>query len=179
MILEALQLDGAFRLRPERRGDERGFLERLFCREDFARLGLKDCSQQVSHVANHGARILRGMHFQHEPFAETKLIWVFSGTICDVLVDIRPGSPTYGRSEVLILSGEDGSLIYAPAGLAHGYLTLSDESHMVYHIDRPYSSAHAAGIAFDDPDLAIKWPAEPAVISDRDRRWPRLADLRS
>jgi dTDP-4-dehydrorhamnose 3,5-epimerase len=177
MILEPLSLEGAYRLRPDRRGDERGYLERLFCREDFAALGLNDCSRQVSHVVNQQAGTLRGLHFQHAPHAEAKLIWVCKGAIFDVLVDLRPASPSFGQWLGLELSADDGSLIYAPPGLAHGYLTLSDDARMVYHIDTPYAPDHAAGLRYDDPDLAIAWPAAPRVISDKDRAWPHLKDL--
>ncbi len=176
MIVEPLKLDGALRLRPERRGDERGYLERLFCRDDFARLGLADCSRQVSHVVNRQKGVLRGLHFQRAPHAETKLIWVCQGAVFDVLADLRRGSPTYGEWLGLELGGDDGGLIYAPAGLAHGYLTLTDEVRMVYHMDVPYAPDHAAGVRWDDPALGVEWPAAPALISEKDRTWPGLAD---
>ncbi len=177
MTLDSLELEGAWRLRPERRGDERGHLERLFCREAFKELGLKDCSAQISEVVNARAHTLRGLHFQRPPHAETKLIRVVRGAVFDVLVDLRPNSPTYGRWQGLELSAGDGCLIYAPAGLAHGYLTLSDDSAMLYFIDKPYAPDHAAGVHYADPALAIAWPAPPMVISDRDRDWPGLANL--
>jgi dTDP-4-dehydrorhamnose 3,5-epimerase len=175
--LEPLELDGAYRLRPERRGDERGHLERLFCRETFRELGLKDCSEQVSEVVNARAHTLRGLHFQRAPHAETKLIRVVRGAVFDVLVDIRPSSPSYGRWQGFELSAGDGVMLYAPAGLAHGYLTLSDDSAMIYFIDTAYVPDHAAGVHYADPALAIAWPAEPAVIAERDLTWPGLADL--
>jgi dTDP-4-dehydrorhamnose 3,5-epimerase len=177
MIVEPLELDGARLLRPERRGDERGHLERLFCRDDFAAFGLEDCSRQVSHVANPRAGTLRGLHFQRAPHAETKLIWVCSGAIFDVMVDLRPTSPTFRQWQGLHLSADDGALIYAPRGLAHGYLTLTDDASMVYFIDTPHAPDHAAGVRYDDPDLAIAWPAPPRVINDKDRAWPTLRDL--
>jgi dTDP-4-dehydrorhamnose 3,5-epimerase len=175
--LEPLRIDGAFRLLPERRGDERGHLERLFCRETFRELGLKDCSEQVSEVVNARAHTLRGLHFQRAPHGETKLIRVVRGAVFDVLVDVRPASPTYGRWQGFELSAGDGSLIYAPAGLAHGYLTLSDDSAMLYFMDTAYLADHAAGVHYADPALAITWPAPPVVIDERDRTWPVLADL--
>jgi len=175
--LEPLELAGAYRLVPERRGDARGHLERLFCRETFRELGLKDCSEQISEVVNAKAHTLRGLHFQRAPHGETKLIRVVRGAIFDVLVDVRPNSPTYGRWQGLELFAGDGCLIYAPAGLAHGYLTLSDDSAMLYFIDTAYAPEHAAGVHFGDPALAIAWPATPKVINERDLAWPRLADL--
>jgi len=177
MQLEALAIEGAFRVRLERRGDERGYLERLFCRETFAQLGLADCSAQVSQVVNARAGTLRGMHYQRAPHAEAKLIWVSRGAVFDVLVDIRPGSPTRGRWVGLELSAGADTLLYAPKGMAHGYLTRTDDSAMVYFIDTPYAPEHAAGLRFDDPAVGIEWPGEPAVIAERDRRWPGLAEL--
>jgi dTDP-4-dehydrorhamnose 3,5-epimerase len=174
--LEPLQLDGAYRLTPERRGDDRGHLVRLFCRETFAELGLADCTQQISEVVNPVRHTLRGLHFQRAPHAETKLIWVTRGALYDVLVDLRPASPTYRRWQALQLEA-DGSLIYAPAGLAHGYLTLTDDAAMVYFIDTAYAPEAGAGLDYADPDLAIPWPAVPAVISDKDRAWPSLKEL--
>lgn len=177
MKIEPLAIDGAFRLVPERRGDERGHLVRLFCREDFRAAGLTDCTAQISEVVNARAHTLRGLHFQRSPHEETKLIAVMRGAVFDVLVDIRPRSPTYGRAVGETLAWDDGALIYAPAGLAHGYLTLTDESAMLYCIDTPYAPDHAAGLAWDDPALAIAWPYAPVVISERDRAWPTLANL--
>ncbi len=177
MILEPLDLAGAYRVVPERRGDDRGYLARLFCRDTFAEHGLADCSRQISEVTNAQRHALRGLHFQREPHAETKLIWVTRGSIWDVLVDLRPGSPTRGRWQALTLMAGSGELIYAPAGLAHGYLTLTDDTAMVYFIDTPYAPEAAAGVHYADPDLAIPWPAEPAVISDKDRALPTLKEL--
>jgi dTDP-4-dehydrorhamnose 3,5-epimerase len=175
--LEPLELDGAYRLRPDRRGDERGHLERLFCRETFRELGLKDCSEQVSEVVNARAGTLRGLHFQREPHGETKLIRVVRGAVFDVLVDIRPGSRSYGRWQGFGLSAGDNCLLYAPAGLAHGYLTLSDDSAMLYFMDIAYVADHVAGVNYADPALGIVWPDAPKVINERDLAWPNLADL--
>ncbi|HTX50276.1 MAG TPA: dTDP-4-dehydrorhamnose 3,5-epimerase family protein [Caulobacteraceae bacterium] len=175
MKLEPLELAGAYCLRPEPRGDERGRLTRLFCRETFAELGLADCSRQISEVTNPARHTLRGLHFQRAPHAETKLIWVTRGALYDVLVDLRPNSPTHGRWQALELSAGAGEQIYAPAGLAHGYLTLSDDVAMVYFIDTPYAPDAAMGINYADPDLAIPWPSPPAVISDKDCGWPTMA----
>ena len=105
------------------------------------------------------------------------MIRVTRGAVFDVLVDIRPDSPSFGRWQGFELSAGDDCLIYAPAGLAHGYLTLSDDSAMLYFIDTPYDADRAAGLHYADPVLAIAWPAEPAVIADRDRAWPNLKDL--
>jgi dTDP-4-dehydrorhamnose 3,5-epimerase len=175
--LEPLELDGAYRLRPDRRGDDRGYLERLFCRETFRELGLKDCTEQVSEVVNARAGTLRGMHFQRAPHGETKLIRVVRGAVFDVLVDIRPGSRSYGRWQGFELSADDNCLLYAPAGLAHGYLTLNDDTAMLYFMDIAYAADHVAGVHYADPALSIAWPKEPEVINERDLAWPNLADL--
>jgi len=175
--LEPLELDGAFRLTPDRRGDERGYLERLFCRETFRELGLKDCTEQVSEVVNARAGTLRGMHFQRAPHGETKLIRVVRGAVFDVLVDIRPSSRSYGRWQGFELSAGDNCLLYAPAGLAHGYLTLSDDAAMLYFMDTAYAADHVAGVNHADPALGIAWPGAPEVISERDLALPNLADF--
>jgi dTDP-4-dehydrorhamnose 3,5-epimerase len=177
MTLEPLAINGAYRVHSPRRGDERGFLQRLFCRDTFAELALEDCSNQVSQVVNRRAKTLRGLHYQRTPHGESKLIWVCRGTVFDVLVDIRPASPTYGRWVGLELSAGDEALIYAPRGAAHGYLTLTDDSAMVYFMDAAYAPEHAAGLRYDDPDVGIAWPDEPAVIAARDLAWPRLREL--
>ena len=160
MRREPLDIDGAFRLVPERRGDERGHLIRLFCRDEFSAAGLADCTAQISEVVNARAFTLRGLHFQRAPHTETKLIRVVRGAVFDVLVDIRPASPTYGHWQGFTLTADDPALIYAPAGLAHGYLTLSDDSAMLYGIDTAYAPDHTAGVNYADPALAIAWPRE-------------------
>jgi len=177
VTLEPIGLEGGYRVRLERRGDERGHLKRLFSREDFRAAGLADCTEQISEVVNARAGTLRGLHFQRAPHAETKLIRVVRGAVFDALVDIRPGSPTYGRAVTMTLSAEDDLALYAPAGLAHGYLTLTDDSAMLYGMDVSYAPDHAGGIHYADPALAIAWPRAPAVISERDQAWPTLAEL--
>jgi dTDP-4-dehydrorhamnose 3,5-epimerase len=177
MRVEPIAIEGAYRVFPERRGDDRGYLQRLFCRETFIELGLADCSSQISQVVNARARTLRGLHYQRAPHLEAKLIWVFRGTVFDVLVDIRPGSPTRGRWVGLELTASEDPLVYAPPGVAHGYLTLTDDSAMVYFIDTPYAPEHAAGLRYDDPDVGVAWPAAPEVIADRDRAWPSLREI--
>jgi len=177
MKLEPLKLEGAFRIRMDRRGDDRGYLERLFCRETFAALGLEDCTNQTSHVITRRAGTLRGLHYQLQPHMETKLIWVYQGAIFDVLVDIRPASPTYGQWVGMELKAGDETLLYAPKGMAHAYLTLTDEVGVVYHFDTPYSAEHAIGLRYDDPDVGVIWPSAPTVIAERDLQWPGLKEL--
>ena len=177
MRLEPLKLEGAYRVKLDRRGDERGHLERLFCRETFLAAGLADCSCQTSQVVTHKAGTLRGLHFQHPPFNETKLVWVYRGALYDVLVDLRRGSPTFGQWTALELRAGGDELVYVPKGFAHAYFTLTDDVGIVYHMDAPYSREHAAGIRYDDPDIGVAWPSEPAVLSDADRAWPTLAEL--
>jgi dTDP-4-dehydrorhamnose 3,5-epimerase len=128
-------------------------------------------------VVNARAHTLRGLHFQRPPHAETKLIRVVRGAVFDVLADIRPGSPTHGRAAAVTLSARETAMVYAPAGVAHGYLTLTDDSAMLYFIDEPYAPEAAAGVRYDDPALGIAWPHAPAVIAERDRSWPTLAEL--
>ena len=178
MTLEPLPLAGAHVIRLDRRGDDRGYLERLFCRETFAELGLEDCSNQTSHVWNLKAGTLRGLHYQLAPFAETKLIWCYAGAIFDAMVDIRPGSPTYGQWASVELKAGDNAAIYVPKGMAHAYFTLTDGAGVLYHIDAPYSAEHAVGLRWDDPDVGIVWPGKPSVIAGSEMSWPTLKELR-
>lgn len=117
------------------------------------------------------------MHYQTAPFAETKLLVCLAGRIHDVLVDLRPQSATYGQWCALELDGALGSGVYIPEGIAHGFQTLSDDVMLHYSHSRPYSPAHQAGVAFDDPDLAIQWPLPPVAVSERDLTLPRLCEI--
>jgi dTDP-4-dehydrorhamnose 3,5-epimerase len=154
--------------------DARGSFTRTFCAEAFAGFGFKPLQTSLSH--NHRRHTLRGLHFQAPPHEEAKLVRCVAGTILDVAVDLRPGSPTRLRHVALELSASRADALLIPRGFAHGFMTLTDEALVEYMIDAPYTPAAGSGFRFDDPALGIAWPAVPAVIAERDLAWPLLGD---
>jgi dTDP-4-dehydrorhamnose 3,5-epimerase len=174
MKFERTELPGVIRILPEPIADERGFFARLFCPEEFAAAGCAFAPVQMSLSRNRAALTLRGMHFQAPPFAEAKIVRAVRGAIHDVVVDLRPESPAYRRWTVATLSAENGEALLIPEGCAHGFLTLEDETDVLDQIDRLYTPGHARGLRYDDPALAIAWPAAPRVIAPADLAWPLL-----
>lgn len=156
-------------------GDARGFFARTFCAETFAREGLVSDFVQANHSANVTAGTLRGMHYQHAPHGEVKLVRCVKGAIHDVIVDLRPESPTYRRWEGFDLDAETGRTLYVPAGFAHGFQTLEDDTHVVYQVSHPYTPEAEGGVRWDDPAFGIVWPRPVSVISDKDASWPLTA----
>ncbi|MEM5581745.1 dTDP-4-dehydrorhamnose 3,5-epimerase [Roseibium sp. AS2] len=177
MNFTPLPLTGAFRIDLERRGDNRGSFARMFCREEFGRLGLNAVWSQcnVSHSVRKGT--LRGLHFQRPPKADAKLVKCMAGAVFDAIVDLRAGSDTFGRWTFQTLSAENGEMIYIPAGFAHGFQTLTDNAELLYFHSHSYSPECEGGLLFSDPDIGITWPLEVASISDRDRDLPPLAEV--
>lgn len=167
-------LAGAFLIVPVSRVDERGSFGRLFDEALFRERGLDPSLAQASFSYNVAARTLRGMHYQREPWAETKLVRCTRGGVFDVIVDLRAGSPTRLRWFGVELDEQSRNAIYVPAGFAHGFLTLTPHAEMHYQISRPYNPDHSAGLRWDDPVLSIHWPADPVVISKRDETYPLL-----
>ena len=178
MIFVALPLPGAFRIELERQEDGRGFFARTFSAEEFAARGLVTVFAQCSVSYNHRRGTLRGLHYQAPPHAEAKLIRCTAGALYDVIVDVRPGSPTFGRWFGVELSATNRTMVYAPEGFAHGFQTLADETEIYYEISAPYVPEAARGICWDDADLAIAWPpAAERIISDLDLALPSLHEL--
>ena len=164
---------------PEPSQDERGAFARLFCAQTFAAHGLASVFEQTSMSYNHRAGTLRGLHLQRPPHAETKLIRATAGAVFDVIVDLRAGSPAYGRWHGVELSAQSRRQFYVPAGFAHGFQSLTDGAELFYHITPPYAPQSVDGVAFDDPDLAIAWPdPDGAILSPRDRALPALSVFR-
>lgn len=178
MKIEPLDLAGAVLVTPEPIEDERGSFARLWCADAFATAGLDPKLSQISASFNRRAGTLRGLHLQRPPFAETKLIRVTAGAIFDVIVDVRAGSPTFGRFWGGELSAANRRQLYVPHGFAHGFQSLTDAAEVLYHISVPYRAEAQDGVRWDDPVIGIPWPApEDAILSDRDRALPRLADF--
>jgi dTDP-4-dehydrorhamnose 3,5-epimerase len=163
---------GAWLVALEPRSDERGSFARSFCTAEFAQHGLETTyvQQNVSRSAKTGT--LRGMHFQLGDHAEVKLIRCAVGAIFDVLVDIRPQSPTYGAWFGAELSGDNNVQMYAPAGVAHGFITLTNDVEVTYLVSRAYAPGHEGGLRYNDPAIGIVWPTAVTVIAPKDEAWP-------
>jgi dTDP-4-dehydrorhamnose 3,5-epimerase len=172
MIFRETPLPGAWVLEPERIADERGFFARTWCRRDFEARGLDPSIAQCSVSFNHRRGTLRGLHFQVEPHAEVKLVRVTRGAVWDVIVDLRPGSPTFRQRFAVVLSAEAGHQLYIPKGMAHGFQTLEDATEVAYQISAFYAPEAARGYRWNDPAFAIPWPEPVTVISERDRNLP-------
>jgi dTDP-4-dehydrorhamnose 3,5-epimerase len=178
-MFEPQRIPDVILVTPRRFGDERGFFMETFAAERYAEAGIKGPFVQDNHSLSRPKGTLRGLHFQKPPVPQGKLVRCTAGVILDVAVDIRKGSPTYGRHVAAELSAENGQQLWVPEGFAHGFCTLTEDAEVQYKVTGPYAPDCDAGIAFDDPDLAIDWPVtrETAVLSDKDKALPRLADL--
>ena len=168
-------IGGAFVIEMERLADERGFFARTWCAADFAARGLNTTLAQCSVSFNTKARTLRGMHYQAAPDREAKVVRCVRGTVYDVIVDARQGSPTEGRFFAITLSEEAPTMLYVPEGVAHGFLTLVDATEVSYAISAFYRADSQQGFRWDDPDVGIPWPSQPLSISARDRALPSFA----
>lgn len=178
MRFEETPLAGAFVIEPEPVSDNRGFFARLFCTKAFVERGLNPHLDQISMSHNAREGTLRGLHLQRPPHAEAKLVRVTAGAIFDVIVDVRAGSPTFGRWFGTELSAANRRQLYIPEGLAHGFQTLAADSEVAYHISVPYEPEAASGIRWNDPQLAITWPAPNSMtISERDAGLPLFANF--
>ena len=160
--------------------DERGFFSETFNGRALAEAGIDAAFVQDNQSLSRAKGVIRGLHFQIPPEAQGKLVRVTRGSIFDVAVDIRKGSPTFGRHVSAILSAENWSQLWVPTGFAHGFCTLEPDTEMLYKVTNYYAPECDRGLAWDDPDLGIAWPIAPgtAILSDKDRRHPRLKDLR-
>lgn len=176
MIFRETPLAGAWVLEPERFEDERGFFARTWCRREFEAHGLDPSIAQCSVSFNHRRGTLRGLHFQAAPHEEIKLVRVTRGAIWDVIVDVRPGSPTFRQHFSVVLSAEARNELYIPKGTAHGFQTLEDETEVFYQISEFYAPESARGYRWDDPSFAIPWPEPVTVISEKDRNLPLFGE---
>lgn len=173
MKFHATPLRGVYRIELEKRGDERGFFARAWCRREFEAHGLSTHLCQANISYNRRAGTLRGMHYQKPPYAENKLVRCTRGAVFDVALDLRPESPSYLKWYGVELSADNGVMLYIPEGCAHGYQTLVDESEVFYQVTECYAPDHEGGAAYDDPAFGIAWPLPVTVISERDRNHPR------
>jgi dTDP-4-dehydrorhamnose 3,5-epimerase len=166
-------------LSPERFGDDRGFFSETYNSRTLVEAGLELDFVQDNDSLSAEPGTIRGLHFQIPPFAQHKLVRVVRGVILDVAVDLRRGSPTRGRHVAVEVSAENWNQVLVPVGFAHGFCTLEPDTHIVYKVTSHYSPQHDKGLLWNDPALGIRWPvsAGEAVLSERDTKWPRLADL--
>jgi dTDP-4-dehydrorhamnose 3,5-epimerase len=179
MIFTETVLAGAFVVDLERHQDDRGFFARSFCQREFAAHGLPPAMVQGNVAFNRHRGTLRGLHFQFPPAAETKFVRCTRGRLFDVIVDLRPESPTYLRHVGVELSADNGVGLFVPERFAHGYQVLDDDTEATYLVGQFYTPGAESGLPFDDPRLAIDWPLAPTLMSDKDRRWRPLADVES
>jgi dTDP-4-dehydrorhamnose 3,5-epimerase len=179
MIFRELRLAGVMRIEPQRIEDERGFFARSWCGQEFAAHGLNATIAQCSTSFTRRRGTLRGMHFQAEPYQEEKLVRCTRGALYDVVIDLRPASPTFGQHLCEVLTSANGLSLYVPKGLAHGFMTLEDETEVFYQISEPYRQESSRGVRWNDPAFGITWPMEVTVISDRDRNYPDWEGVRA
>ena len=169
MIFTESPIHGAFTIDLEKKGDDRGFFARFFCEKEFAAHGLVTRFVQVNDSLSAERGTLRGMHYQLPPRAETKLVRCIRGALFDAIVDLRKGSPTFGKWFGAELTAENRRMMYVPKGFAHGFVTLTDATEALYLVDEFYGPAEERGVRWNDPRFSVRWPIEPVVLSDKDR----------
>jgi dTDP-4-dehydrorhamnose 3,5-epimerase len=177
--VQALAISDVKVITPSIVRDERGFFSETYSRRALDQAGVQADFVQDNQSLSRAKGVVRGLHFQTEPFAQGKLVRVLRGSIFDVAVDIRQGSPTFGQHVSSVLSEENWSQMWVPVGFAHGFCTLEPDTEVIYKVTAFYAPQCEEGIAFDDPDLGIAWPVSRGdlVLSDKDRRHPRLRDV--
>lgn len=176
MIFHETKLAGAFIVDVEPRHDDRGFFARTFCQVEFAEHGLKTAIAQANMSFNHAAGTLRGMHFQYPPAAETKFIRCPFGALYDVIIDLRPESPTFGEHIGVELTLDNHRALYVPERFGHGFITLVDRTVASYQVGEFYTPGMEGGLRFDDPAFGISWPLAPTVLSPKDGEWESFSD---
>jgi dTDP-4-dehydrorhamnose 3,5-epimerase len=177
MIFTETKLAGAYFIDVEPIKDPRGFFTRTFCSKDFAALGLKTFAAQANLAFNFKAGTVRGMHFQYPPAAETKLVRCTRGAIVDIIVDLRPESPTFLENISVELTVDNRRAIYVPERFAHGYQTLVDETEVGYQVGEFYTPSAEGGLRFDDARLALPWPLPMSIISEKDLKYRPFGEI--
>lgn len=177
MIFENTTLDGSYVIKPEKIEDNRGFFSRLFCEDIFKQKNLNTSWQQINNSFNKSKGTLRGLHLQNKPFDEIKLVRCITGAIWDVIVDVRTDSKTFGQYFGKELSSENRNMMYVPTGFAHGFISLTENSELIYLVSAPYSKDYEITIKWDDPFINIVWPTKPKEISEKDQNGMSLNNL--
>ena len=174
MIFRETPLKGCYIIELSPFIDERGWLARTYCKNEFGKIGHTKEWVQLNHSFTNKPGTIRGMHYQLAPFAEIKLVRCIAGAVYDVVIDLRKESPTFLQWSGVELSAENKKMIYIPEGYAHGFQTLSDNCELIYHHSQFYKTGIEAGIKYDDPKLNIMWPSSVTNISERDKQHPLL-----
>ncbi len=177
MIFTETRLHGAFTIDVEPREDNRGFFARVFCQREFEEHGLKPVIAQANIAFNRRKGTLRGMHFQYPPAAETKLVRTTRGAILDIIVDLRPESPTYLQHIAVELSADNRRALYVPERFAHGYQVLEDDTETSYQVGEFYTPETEGGLRFDDRRLGLSWPLPVGEVSAKDGAWKTLDEI--
>jgi dTDP-4-dehydrorhamnose 3,5-epimerase len=172
MKFHGAPLAGAYTIELEKRGDDRGFFARLFCENEFSKAGLTPKFVQVNNSLSAKKGTLRGMHYQLPPRAEVKVVRCVRGSLWDAILDLRPDSPTFGKSFGAELSAENRLMMYVPRGFAHAILTLTDDAEAIYLVSEFYGPQEERGVRWNDPKFNVSWPIEPLEISPKDATWP-------
>jgi dTDP-4-dehydrorhamnose 3,5-epimerase len=172
LIFTETNLSGAYVIDMETHADSRGFFARTFCRKEFEAHGIDAHVEQCNISFNKRKGTLRGMHYQVAPFAEPKLVRCTAGSIYDVIIDLRPASPTFKQHFAVELSAENRKMLFIPVDFAHGFQTLRDDTEVFYQMGQSYSAEHARGVRWDDPAFGIRWPEDERIIIERDRNYP-------
>ncbi|MEC7839744.1 MAG: dTDP-4-dehydrorhamnose 3,5-epimerase [Chlamydiota bacterium] len=175
MKFKKTPLDGAFTIEMEPLGDERGFFGRIFCSKEFTERGIEPKIVQANNSRSAHKYTLRGLHYQLPPMQESKLVRCIKGSVYDVILDIRPQSKTFGQSFGAELTETNRKMMFVPKGFAHGFLTLTKDSEVIYFVSEYYSKEHERGIRWNDPSFSICWPEHPIVISQRDQQHPNYS----
>lgn len=176
-----LALPEVLLITPKRHGDARGWFSETWSRQTLSAAGIDADFVQDNQAYNSRRGTVRGLHFQASPHPQAKLVRVLRGAVIDVAVDVRPGSPTFGRWASARLTADGGEQLFVPRGFAHGYATLLDDTELLYKVDGAYAPQVEAGVVWNDPDLGIDWGVSEAqaILSDKDRMLPRLRDMPS
>ena len=177
MEFSPTSIPGVMQITPEPHRDPRGHFARTYCGQQFADAGLELPTAQMALSNNAKRGTLRGLHFIPAAQGEAKLVRCVRGAIYDVAVDLRPASETYGQWTGLELTAENMVALYIPRGVAHGFVTLSDDADVLYQFSEPHRAGVEMGIAWDDPDIAVAWPIAPVVMSERDKALPKLTQI--
>ncbi|HVZ10667.1 dTDP-4-dehydrorhamnose 3,5-epimerase [Rhodopila sp.] len=176
MKFHKTSLDGAYLIELERRGDDRGFFARFFCEQEFGAQGLETHFVQVNNSLSGKAGTLRGIHYQLPPSSEVKVVRAIRGSLWDCIVDLRAGSPTFGKWFGAELNDDNRLMMYVPRGFGHALLTLTSNVEALYLVSAFYAPESERGVRWNDPAIGIEWPIQPVEISEKDRNWPDLND---